>query len=350
MKEKTLKVAVIGTGMGRHHMEAFTVMPDVELVGVCDLNLPEAKYFAEKFGAKIVVKDYHDLLAISDLDCISIASPNNWHAPMAIDALNAGKNVLCEKPMTTTYADALKMAETARKTGLRLMVEQSQRFSIDTQILKHYQNLGAFGEIYFSRVSWIRRKGTPVLNFRKDGSMGRGEWFISRNEAGGGCLYDIGIHLIDLGWYLMDLPRPVAVSGSTYLKTALPKLIEKNLPQEVEDLAAFQIRFENGATLQGVVSWDAHMAPDHFVQVYGTEGGASLFPAKVYQGTDVTESISLDIPTNGLPTQTPYAHFIECVRNPELPMIASAEENATMIRVLNAIQQSAESGQEILFD
>ncbi len=347
MQLSELKVAVIGTGMGRYHLEAFAAMPGVNIIAVCDQNLPEARFFAEKYGAKVVVTDYRELLDLPHLDVISIASPNNWHAPMAIDALLAGKHVLCEKPMTMTYADALKMAATARDTDRRLMVEQSQRFHIDTQILKSYQEQGAFGEVYFSRVSWIRRKGTPVLNFDKNGSMGRGEWFLKRAEAGGGCLYDIGIHLIDLGWYLMGMPRPTAVFGSTYLKVARPKLIEKNLPQEVDDLAAFQIRFENDATLQGAVSWDGHVPPSHFVEIYGTQAGATLFPAKLYRGTDVLESIELKLPTNGLATCSAYEHFIACVRDPEKTMLASAAENVTMIQVLNAIQQSAATNQEV---
>jgi len=350
MKLQELKTAVIGTGMGRYHMQAYANMPNVSLEAVCDLNLPEARMFAEKFGAQTVVSDYRDLLSIKELDIISIASPNCWHAPMAIDALKAGKHVLCEKPMTTSYENAQKMVQAAKENGLRLMVEQCQRFDKNAQILKTYQQQGEFGEVYFSRVSWVRRKGMPVLNFSSDGDMGRGDWFIKKAEAGGGCLYDIGIHLIDLGWYLMDLPKPVAVTGSTYLKTALPKLKERELPQEVEDLAAFQVRFENGATLQGVVTWDAHVGPDHFVQIYGEKAGATLFPAKIYRGTDIIETVDLDVPINGLPPVTPYEHFIDCVRNPEKPMIAAGEENATMIQVLNAIQLSAETGKEIRLD
>lgn len=350
MQEKKLKAAVIGTGMGRFHIEAYSEMPNITLEAVCDLNLPEAQYFADKYGAKTVVADYRELLSIKDLDVISIASPNNWHAPMVIDALKAGMHVLCEKPMTITYQDALTMARTAESTGKRLMVDQSQRFSADAQMLKYYQEQGEFGDVFFSRVSCVRRKGMPVLNFEKNGSMGRGDWFIKKAEAGGGCLYDIGIHLIDLGWYLMGMPQPVAVVGSAYLKTALPKLIEKGLPHEVDDLAAFQIRFENDATLQGVVTWDAHVGPDSFVQLFGSQAGASLFPAKIYRGTDVIETVELQIPTNGLPVMSPYAHFIECVRHPEKEMIASGAENVTMIRMLNAIQKSAETGKEIRFD
>jgi len=350
MNDKILKVGVIGTGMGRFHIQAFATMPAVELTAICDLNIAEARYFAEKFGVKTVVQDYQDLIKMEALDIITIATPNHWHAPMAIDALKAGKHVLCEKPMTVRYEDALEMAQTAQATGLRLMVQQNQRFNKEAHQLKYYQEQGHLGEIYFGRVSWIRRKGTPVLNFDKNGTMGRGEWFISREQAGGGCLYDIGIHLIDLGWYLMGLPRPVAVYGSTFLKVASPKLAEKGLPQEVEDLAAFQIRFENGAALQGTVSWDVHNEPDQFVQIFGTAAGASLYPPKIYRGTEVLETVELNIPTNGLPTTTSYEHFIDCVRNPEKPMLAAAAESATMIRVLNAIQQSAETGHEVVLD
>ncbi|MCK5738583.1 Gfo/Idh/MocA family oxidoreductase, partial [bacterium] len=99
MRDKTIKVAVIGTGMGRFHMDGFAEQENVELTAVCDLNETEAQFYADKYGAKTVTTDYHDLLSDPDVDIISIATPNNLHAPMSIDALNAGKHVLCEKPM-----------------------------------------------------------------------------------------------------------------------------------------------------------------------------------------------------------------------------------------------------------
>ena len=269
---------------------------------------------------------------------------------MSIDALNAGKHVLCEKPMAINFSDARQMAAAAEKNQCRLMINQSQRFSPDTHMLRQYLDQGQFGDIFFSRVSWVRRKGTPVVNFAPGGTMARGTWFISKEQAGGGCLMDIGVHLIDLGWYLMGSPKPVTVTGNTFLKTALPHMRKKGYPAEVDDLSAFHIKFENGAALQGAVCWDSHMSPDHWAQIYGTEGGASLFPAKFYRGGDILETVDLSNPVNGLPTPTAYAHMIDCVRNPKKTLIASGAEMVTIIQILNAIQQSAETGHEVRLD
>ena len=347
MAEKKLKVGVIGTGMGRYHMEAFYEMPDVELIVVCDLNLPEATYFAEKWGAKIVVDDYRKLVKLEELDAISIATPNYLHAPMTIDFLNAGKHVLCEKPMATTWQDAQAMVDAAKLNNRRLMIEQSQRFQKDTQVLKWYADQGEFGRIYFVRTSWIRRKGTPVLNFEKGGSMGRGDWFLYKEQAGGGALYDIGVHFIDLAWYLMGQPKPVAVSGLHFLEVARPGLRLKALPEEVDDFASALIRFENGAAIECTISWDCHQDSDSGLRLYGNKAGASLFPAFIYRGNTVMEKIELKVPTGGLPLTTPYRHFIDCIRDPEKQMIAPGEEIVTIVRILNAIQESAEKGKEV---
>lgn len=347
MTEKTLKVGVIGTGMGRYHMEAFFEMPDVELLAVCDLNLAEAKYFAEKWSAKIVVDNYRKLVELDELDAISIAAPNHLHAPMTIDFLNAGKHVLCEKPMATTWQDAQAMVDAARANNRRLMIEQSQRFYKDTQILRWYADDGEFGHVYFIRTSWIRRKGTPVLNFEKDGSMGRGEWFLSKKQAGGGALYDIGVHFIDLGWYLMGQPKPVAVSGVSFLEVAKPELRRKDLPEEVDDFVSALIRFENGAALECSASWDCHQDSQYGLQLFGDLAGASLYPAYIYRGNTITEKVELKAPAGGLPLTTVYRHFIDCIRDPEKPMIAAGKEIVTIIRILNAIQESAEKGKEI---
>jgi predicted dehydrogenase len=148
----------------------------------------------------------------------------------------------------------------------------------------------------------------------------------------------------------MGAPKPVAVTGNTFLKTALPHMQKNAYPAEVDDLSAFHIKFENGAALQGTVCWDSHMSPDHSAQIFGTEGGASLFPAKFYRGGDILETIDLSIPVNGLPTPTAYEHMIDCIRHPEKPMIAAGSEMVTIIQILNAIQQSAQGGYEMRLD
>ena len=159
---------------------------------------------------------------------------------------------------------------------------------------------------------------------------------------------DIGVHLLDLAWYLMGSPRPVAVTGASFLEVARKKLAERKLPAEVDELTAAQIRFEGGAALQMVVSWDSHNAPDHSVRVFGSDAGASVFPPVIYRGSDVLETAQLAVTEGGLSLTTAYEHFVACIRDPERIMIASGDEMLAVIRMLAAIQECAASGREVL--
>jgi predicted dehydrogenase len=214
--EAPLKVAVIGTGMGRYHMKEFVESPNVKLVAVCDLNREEAMSFAKQYGAEKVVSDYRDLWQVPNLDAISIAVPNLLHASIAIEALERGLHVMCEKPMATTLGDAIRMVETAKAQNKRLMIGMSQRFKPQSLALRGMVDRGELGEIYYARTTWIRRRGVPVIHFRSGGSMGRGTWFVDKGKAGAGALFDIGVHMFDLTWWLMGNPKPVSVSAASY--------------------------------------------------------------------------------------------------------------------------------------
>ena len=347
---KKIRTGVVGTGMGRYHMEAFAKQDDVELVAICDLNKPEAEEFAELYGVakKKVFTDYRKMFSLPEIDAVGIATPNHLHAPMTIDALRKGKHVLIEKPMALNPKEAKAMVAAARKAGKRLMVEQAMRFSKDAQLLRAYYDRGEFGDVYYARSTWIRRKGWPRLNFEPGGSMGRGEWFIRKKEAGFVALGDIGVHLTDLVWWLMGTPKPLAVSGMLWNKVAAPILKRRKIPCEVDETATGFIRLEGGRVIVVEICWDSHNAPIQEARVYGDKGGCSLFPAKVYRGEDIVESVQLDTQYGGYPLTDAYTHFIQCVRNPRKKMIASGEENVQLIQMLDALGRSAATGKEVV--
>ena len=347
MAVKSLRMGVVGTGFGRYHMEGYSKLEGVQVYAVCDLNLEEARFFANQYGAKHVFKDYREMFAMDELDGVSIAVPNCLHAPMAIDALKQGKHVLVEKPMATTPKEAEAMVAAAKKAGKRLMVEQAMRFSPDTQLLRAYFDRGVFGEVYYAKSSWIRRKGWPKLNFPPGGTMGRGVWFIRKEEAGFGALGDIGVHLVDLAWYLMGTPKPISVTGMMWTKVAVPLLKKKRLPIEVDEMAVGTIRFENGQLLTVDVSWDAYNQPMQEVRLFGDKGGATLFPAKVYRGEDIMETTELSTTFGAYDPVDPYAHFVACIRNPEMKCIAPGDQNIQLIKMLDGIARSAQTGKEV---
>ena len=347
MATKRLRVGVVGTGFGRYHMEGYSAIDGVEVFAICDLNQEEAQMFAELYGAKYVFKDYRDMFSMDELDAVSIAVPNCLHAPMTIDALNKGKHVLIEKPMAITPKQAQAMVAAAKKAGKRLMVDQALRFKPETQLLRAYYDQGMFGDVYYAKSTWIRRKGWPKLNFAPGGTMGRGVWFIKKKEAGFGALGDIGVHLVDLAWYLMGTPKPIAVSGMMWTKVANALLKKKRLPCEVDEMAAAAIRFEGGRMLTVDVCWDSYNEPAQAVALFGDKGGASLFPAKVYRGEEIMETTELSTTFGGYETTDAYSHFIACIRDPRKRLIASGEENIQLIKMLDGIARSAKSKREV---
>lgn len=346
-----LKVAVIGTGMGRYHMKEYVESPDVNLAAVCDLNREEAMFFAKQYGAEKVVSDYRDLWEVPNLDAVSIAVPNFLHAQIAIEALERGLHVMCEKPMATTLADAKKMVETAAAQNKRLMIGMSQRFKPQSLALRDIVSRGELGEVYYARTTWIRRRGVPVIHFGSGGSMGRGAWFVDREKAGAGALFDIGVHMFDLTWWLMGNPKPVLVSASSYRNLWNEEFARRGCKYDIDELSSAFVRFENGVTAVFDVSWAANQDNEINVRVFGTEAGFQVYPPVVYReprwGELHTDAIEIKEVEAGL---TPRRHFVDCIRDPDKPMIASGQECLTVMVVLDAIQRSAACGHEVTVD
>lgn len=247
--------------------------PSARVVAVQDLNAGRVRELCEK---EKIAKGYattEELLADPEVDAVYIAVPNKFHVPLAIAALEAGKHVVLEKPFAMNYAEACQAAEVAQRTGKILNLGMNLRFNPAAQKARALVEKNVFGEIYHAKAYWFRRRGIPKI----------GTWFSSHELAGGGCLYDIGVHLLDLCLHLIDNFDPVTVSGSTYTKFGNRGLGEggwghserSDIAFDVEDFASGFIRFSNGVSVSLDVSWAAHLptASDFDVQLFGTEGG-----------------------------------------------------------------------------
>jgi predicted dehydrogenase len=346
--ESQLNVAVIGTGMGRYHMKEFVESPNVNLLAVCDLNIEEAQYFANQYGAPYAFRDYSDLWDLEGLDAVSIAIPNYLHASVTIEALEHGLHVLCEKPMATSLEDARRMVEVAEANDKRLMIGMSQRFRPQSLALKGMVERGELGEIYYARGTWIRRRGMPVIHFAPGGSMGRGQWFVDRKRAGGGALFDIGVHMFDLTWWLMGNPKPRCVSAASYQNLWNEEFAQRGIHCDVDELSSALVRFEGSAVAFFDVSWAANQGDDMNVRIFGTEAGFQVYPPLVYReprwGELHTDAIEVKLLDGEL---TLRRHFVDCIRDPGKEMIASGQECLTVMAVLDAVRRSAESGREI---
>jgi len=351
-----IKVGVIGAGsISQFHFESYKNHDNVDIVAVCDLNGERAKEKAEAYGADQHFTDYNELLALDEIDAVSICTWNNSHAEIAIAALHADKHVLVEKPLCKTVEEALQIEETANKNkGKVMQVGFVRRHGTSVNVLKRFIDGGDLGEIYYAKASYLRALGNP------------GGWFADKERSGGGPLIDLGVHVIDLSWYLMGKPKIKSVSGNTYNRLGNRSNIENKSfykaadydpdQNSVEDLANAIIRFENGASLMVDASFTLHAKSDSGqLRVYGEKGGAEIDPKlhittekhnTILNVTPEIDGASFDM-SNGF--QNEINHFISSVKG-ETENIAPVQDGVEIMKILAAIYESSATGKEVYFD
>ena len=343
MAEK-VRVGVIGLGMGQLHAERYRDCPGAELVALCDSNEARLHDVASRNYAWRTYTLADEVLADPDVQAVSIAVPNSLHYPMTMQALAAGKHVMCEKPLAMNAQQAEEMVAESRRRNLRLMVHFNNRFTATAQAVKRAIDAGAVGDIYFSRAVWHRKRGIPNL----------GSWFTQKSLSGGGALIDLGVHRLDLALYFMGYPRPVSVSGATYNHLGKELGERQAKPFDVEDLATGYIRFENGATLVLEASWasNSEKKEDQLVQVFGTKGGALIrnwdeeyqFEARLFHGAG--DEVTVEHPCLWDHDETAQAHFCRALQEGFEPS-ASGEQGVVVMRLLDALYESARTGAEV---
>jgi predicted dehydrogenase len=358
----TLRVGIIGVGWpGQRHIEGYQKHPGSRIVALSDLNTDAARQVKAEYdveGAEII-GDYRDLLASDDIDAVSICTPNFLHAPMAIDALDAGKHVLLEKPLAHTLADGERLAaKVAAHPDQVFMIALNNRYRPDSVLLKQHIEAGELGNIYYAKTGWLRGASTFFLS-------GRG-WFTKREQSGGGPLIDLGVHMLDLSLWFMGNPRPVSVSGSVYYQFNDFMRESTGADVDVEDLATAFIKLDNGATVMLDVSWLSHIEEGNHVysQLFGTDGGASIRRGRgedlrivTTAGTGPMRTTMVSSPEFHSPlSQEPgfqlyesfraeIEDFIDSIRDRRQPG-ATITHGLDILRVLDGIYRSAESGQE----
>lgn len=346
MENKKIRIGLIGAGniAQNAHIPAYLKQADAELVAVCDLNEQRAKGVAEKYGMKHVTTDYNELVALDDVDAVSICTWNNAHAGAAIAAAKAGKHILCEKPMAMNTAEAEAMMKAVKESGVTFMMGFVNRFRADSKAIKEIQSAGRLGDVYYAKAGWFRRRGTPL------------GWFTDLSKSGGGPVIDIGVHVIDLTWYFMGKPKPVSVSAATYSKIGDYKtkgvgrwvaFDTDNLVFNTEDSASGFIRFENGATMTFDVSWAINGKDTGvYSHIFGTKAGASLSPLAIYGEEEnyLTEATPTVMNENSFENE--IRHFLDCVKEGRQP-IAPVEDGVLVQKMLNGIYDSARLGREV---
>lgn len=339
---RRLRVGVIGLGIGRLHIEGWQQHPNVDVVAIADPDLERLAQVGAQFGIAARHASAEAMLAAGTLDVVSVCTPNKFHKALTLAAFAAGCHVLCEKPMALSAAEGREMLAAAQQAGKRLMINFSYRFSAQSRALKAQVDAGLFGDFYFGRTVWHRRRGMP----------GFGGWFGTKALAGGGPLIDLGVHRLDLALWLMGYPKPTWVMGSTYDPIARELAEKSGKTFDVEDLAAALIRFDNGATLAIEASWAANIQEAELMEtrLLGTRAGllqknlneGYTFDAHIFMEKDGAQFDMHLHPPAGQ-TYSAMHDYAEAILSGE-PHPASGEEGLIVMEILDAIYASARSG------
>ncbi|WP_054711131.1 Gfo/Idh/MocA family oxidoreductase [Bacillus sp. JCM 19041] len=350
-----VRIGVIGAGsISDMHLKSYAASDEAKLIAICDLNEERAKEKAALYGAKRTYINYEDLLADPEIDAVSICTWNNSHAEIAIDALHAGKDVLVEKPLTTSVEKALKVEKAVKETGKKLQVGFVRRYASNTELIKTFVDQGDLGEIYYARGVTIRRLGNP------------GGWFADKERSGGGPLLDVGIHVIDVLWYLMGRPKVKSVSGNVYSYLGNRANVEHKSfyktadydpsKNSVEDFANALIRFENGASMSVDASYTLHAEKDEVsAKLYGTKGGAVVEPKLelVSEKYNTMLNILPQVDTTTLDVHQAFQNeidwFLKVCQGQEETRSPVAD-GVEMMKILCGIYEASEQQKEIVFE
>jgi predicted dehydrogenase len=360
--DKKLRIGIVGCGgiaNGKHMPSLKILSKEVEMVAFCDLIEERAQKAAAEYGAEgaKVYNDYHQLLADKTIDVVHVLTPNRSHAEVSIAALEAGKHVMCEKPMAKSAADARAMVEAAKKSGKKLTIGYQHRHKPASTYLKQVIGRGDLGDIYYAKALAIRRRGTPNWGV-----------FLNEYEQGGGPLIDIGTHSLDLTLYLMDNYKPRMVVGTKYKKITDPNCANPWGPWDekehtLEDAAFGFIVMENGATITLDATWALNIATpvqEGSVVLCGDKAGAQIMPDDVSLNKDEFDKLTItkpDLTARGVafydgvketPALTEARRWIDCLKNDTDPIVLP-EQACVVSEILEAIYISAKTGEPFYF-
>ena len=362
MEKKLIRVGIIGCGgiANGKHMPSLAKVENCDMVAFCDIIPERAQTAAEKFGtpdAKVYT-DYKELLKDESIDVVHVCTPNRSHSFITVDALEAGKHVMCEKPMAINSAEAKKMLDAAERTGKLLSIGYQSRFRPDSVYLKKEAEDGVFGDIYYAKATAIRRRAVPTWGV-----------FLNEEEQGGGPLIDIGTHALDLTLWIMNNYKPKYCVGTTYHKlngdTEQANAWGNWDPEKftVEDSAFGFIVMENGATIVLESAWALNTLEvrEAVTSICGTKAGADMVDGLRINGVRHNRQITTrpsfkaggaafnEGKADESPANTEERLWIEACRGGAAP-ITKPEQAYCVTRILEGIYESSKTGKPVYFD
>jgi len=344
---KPLRIAIIGCGgIAQTHIRYLSKIPGVSIVAGADIAPAALDRMREKHGVDALYEDYNEMLKEvgHTFDAVSVCTPNGVHHAAAMAASNAGKHVICEKPMAMNAVQAQEMADAAKANGVEFVIGFQHRFEPRSKVLRDMVEAGAFGKILYVRAQALRRRGIPNWGV-----------FGQKQLQGGGPMIDIGVHILETSHSIIGTPKPVSATGNTFTflgnTDSKVKSVWAGWDHEtytVEDMAVGMIRFDTGTMLTIESSFVAHIEHDIFnLQIFGEKGGAIWDGSKIY--TDLN-----DYMVNMTPSfigdwdmwDYKFQHFAGVARG-ERKNEAPAEHGIMVQKMLDGVYASAAAGREV---
>lgn len=331
-----IKLAIVGLGGIAQiiHMPILSKMNDVEISAVCDSDLSKCKSIASRYNVGKYYKDVARMLDENpEISAVIIAAQTNVHKEIAIQCLQAEKDILVEKPIARNYKEAKDIVNAAKTYKRKIMVAMNNRFRNDMMMQRTFTKAKELGEIFYVKAGWVK----PQSSNQK--------WMLEKDKSGGGVFLDNGIAMLDLGLWILGFPEVKSVTASNYYHNT----------KSVEDSSIALIKFKNKATLTIEASWSLLREGELFYcNVYGKEGSSSINPFTIYKRMDgelynITPK-KIQTPSNVYKKSYEYElqHFVGAVAGHH-NIISNGDDALKVIEIVDAIYRSAKAGREIIF-
>jgi predicted dehydrogenase len=335
-------------GIGRPNGRAIAANPRASVTALCDLFEDRMKDFAKELPEPVkFFTDYKEMCQDPDIDAVFVGTPNQWHVPVALEAVKNGKHVMVTKPLADSEGAARELVEAAEAAGVVNMMSLSMRFSDGIQYLGKLREQGFFGEVYYGHASSIRRSGIP-------------DWNLGFVQEGGGAFRDMGVHVLDSAWWLLGKPKPVAVLGAAGRKfgprgqgywdfRSVPEAYSREY--KADDYGGGFIYFDNGVGLQVESFWASHQPTSIGVKLFGTEAGAQSNPLALYRTVNnAPQDIAVTLPETKRTAWNNIAdHLVACILD-GAPCEAPLRHGLIVQQMMEALLKSGETGKEVRLD
>mgnify|MGYP005725522463 CR=1 FL=1 len=333
-----VKVGVVGCGTVAQiiHLPVLSKLETVEVTAICDIDARKTSILANRYNIANVFDDIEEMFDKCELDAALILTPNNMHLPMSLIALKKGAHIFIEKPAGRTYHETNRIAQAAQQYKREVMVGMHSRFRGDIRAIKKYLVRKELGEVFFVKAEWLQTVSHSI----------RQPWLLSRKIAGGGVLLDLGIQLIDTGWWLTNRPQLLSVKANVR---------QINTDLEVEDFCSFYLKFSNNIDMVGHVSWNFPIKDDRFfAEIFGSNGIGALNPFKVEKHS---KGKTLDITPPGyrkrarnifkMAYENEIIHFIDYLTGKAERLESAISDQLEVLKITDAIYESIKTNRDV---